>query len=248
MKMKKLLLVIHASLCSNELLRIPLLRLSGKNVLWHVWNRMSPLFSLHNTVLVTSSHQEDRELINWAKKQGMYCHIDKNDDPIEHLLHLSECFASKILVQISGNAPLIDPILIESMIQQFVHTYPDFLSAREHSGFPSGLTANIFYQSALKKAKKLFKKKEERRHFLSLVYRQPYSRHFCAMRLLATDPYRYPKWNFLIKREEEWQLIKNIYENLYKGITIPLTEVFSFLQKTQRIVDNSKHCSHSLIH
>jgi len=172
--MSKITAIIQARTGSNRFPKKMLHKIDNETMIWHVINRIKNVKSIQQIVLVTTEREEDQKLLEIAKKSEINGFVGKEIDVLDRFFQCAKKFDADPIIRITGDCPLIDPFLIEKMIQFFVENKFDYISNRIEPTFPDGLDTEIFTFHAIEKAKLNARLKSDLEHVLLKI--QNYSR------------------------------------------------------------------------
>lgn len=126
--------------------------------------RLSKSKLIDQIVLATSIDEKNKPLIKKVEELGFACFQGKESDVLDRYIKAAEEYHADVIVRITGDCPLVDPLLVDDCIQRFKEKKIDYLSNTNPPSFPDGLDIEIIQYSALKKASLLTKKFYDREH------------------------------------------------------------------------------------
>ena len=121
-----------------------MLELSGKPVIEQIFHQLSFSKKLADVVLATSTSKEDEVLTEWAKNNNIKYFTGSLDNVLQRFYESAKKYRAEIIVRITGDCPLIDPEVIDKMIEQFLNSDLDYLTNNNPPTFPDGLDVEIF--------------------------------------------------------------------------------------------------------
>lgn len=173
MSEKKITVMIQARTGSSRLPGKVLSKIQNQNMIWHVINRVKKIKSVQQIALITTTKDSDQILLDIAKKENI---IGFGGDEYNVLDRHYQC-ALKIsadpIIRITSDCPVIDPTLVEEMLQFFLtHNY-DYVSNIHPPTFPDGLDVEIFSFETLQKTCLNAKLKSEMEHVTPYIEKHP---------------------------------------------------------------------------
>ncbi len=230
-------LVVQARNGSTRFPKKMMADLVGKKAIEWVLTRLSKL-KVDVKVLATSILEEDKELINIAKRFVWYALAGHPTDVLSRYAKAVEDFSLDLVVRITGDCPLIDPELVQKALSKALEENVDYLvltgiidgfdvevikgewilRAYQRAKLPSEREHVSPYISKSKKAKKLFYKihEEDLSHIhLSLDYPEDLVIIERIIKTLGKEDFTY---------EEVVKLIKEKPEILKREKEIPVNE------------------------
>ena len=163
------LAIIQARTNSNRLPGKVLKEICGVPMILFQINRLKKSKNIDKIVLATSINKEDDYLAQLVKESGNEVFRGDLDDVLERFYNCSRLYKSRNIIRLTGDCPLIDPFLIDEMIQNFIEMDWDYLSNCADSdklSVPDGFDAEIFKSQVLEKAFQNANLPSEREHVL----------------------------------------------------------------------------------
>ena len=103
-------------------------------------------------VLATSTDERNLPLVEHVQNLGYVCMRGSENDVLQRYLDAATQVDADVLVRITGDCPLVDPVLVDRAIDEFLSQSLDYLSNTSPATFPDGLDIEIFTIGALKRA------------------------------------------------------------------------------------------------
>jgi len=234
--------IIQARMGSSRLPNKVMLEICEKPVLWHVVNRTSNSRKIDKIVVATSEDRGNDLIREYCAENGIECTSGSENDVLDRYYKALEHINiedDNLVVRITADCPLIDPVIIDKVIERHIDTNSDYTSNCIESTFPDGLDCEVFKASVLKKAWKEAKLKSEREHVTLYIRNHP--------EIFKIESYKGDKdlseQRWTLDEKEDFQLIKEIYEELYNENNIFLTDrILSLLENRPSLINiNSVH-------
>ncbi len=165
----KTTMMIQARVGSSRLPRKVLAKIQNKPMIWHVINRAKKVKNVKQIVLLTTTKNSEQALLQIAKKKNILGYAGSELDVLDRFYKASLEFSADPIIRITGDCPLIDPLLIEKMIEFYNNNNYDLISNTIIPTFPDGLDTSVFSFSVLKKTWKNAKLKSEREHVVPYI-------------------------------------------------------------------------------
>ena len=218
-KQSKNLCVIQARMGATRLPGKVLKKVNGIALLEHEINRMKKAERINKIIVATSDKKDDDKINKLCRQIKIDCFRGSEDDVLDRYYQCAlEYPEYGNIIRITGDCPLIDPIVIDNVIIFFEKNNFDYVSnnfdvpgdtAKET--FPDGMDVEIFKRSALCESAKKAKLPSEREHVTlyinknkkfkkgNLSAEQDWS-HF---RLTVDNPADFEVVKFLIKNSRQ---------------------------------------------
>jgi len=145
--MTRVVAVVQARLGSSRLPGKVLRPLAGKPVLWHVLHRLGKCRRVDAIVVATTEQAVDDALVDYSRAEGVVVVRGPEDDVLGRYVMAAEQSHADVVVRVTGDAPLIDPAIIDLLINTLVGEGAEFCTGRPdvptiHEGF-SPLTTSL---------------------------------------------------------------------------------------------------------
>jgi spore coat polysaccharide biosynthesis protein SpsF (cytidylyltransferase family) len=214
---------------SSRLKRKALLDLNGKPLILHLLLRLKKSKKLDDVILCTSTHPNDRVLLEIAKENGFKSFAGSEDDVMDRFIYAGEEENADIIVRITGDNPLTDPEIIDQMIKSHINSNADYTRM---DGLPIGITAEVIAFKALKKA---FQLAEDSRHSEYMTYYfTEYPEIFKLNILQAPENINRPHYRLTVDYSEDYELLQKIF-NHFNQSDFLIDDVVEFLDRNPKI-------------
>ena len=108
--------------------------------------------SIDEIVLATTTNVDDQPLVNEALNLNIRSFRGDEDDVMGRVISTGEFSNAEILVEITGDCPIIDPLIIEESINIFQNNSYDYVSNALIRSYPDGMDTQVFLLDTLKKS------------------------------------------------------------------------------------------------
>jgi spore coat polysaccharide biosynthesis protein SpsF len=214
--------------------------LSGKPMLWHVLNRLSYSKLIDKVVVATTTDSLDNNTEDFCKENKIDFYRGSIDDVLTRYYEAALEFEAGIIIRITSDCPLIDPVIVDKMLNEFVNdpNCCDYLSNVVKRTFPRGLDTEIFSFDALEKAFAEAETGSEREHVTQYIYSHP---NLFTIKNYANDvDYSFYRWT--VDTEEDFKLIEEIYNSLYtSGELFLFDDVLRLFEKNHSLININKN-------
>ena len=124
----------------------------GKPMLWHVANRVQQARKVDRVVIATSTAAVDDVIAEFCKSSGIACHRGSETDVLDRFYQAARVEHADTLVRVTADCPLIDPAIIDQVIEQYQAGDLDYASNALVRTYPDGLDTEVFSVAALETA------------------------------------------------------------------------------------------------
>lgn len=215
---------------------------SNKPNLYHVYHRVKKSERIDRIVIATSNEEKDELVFEFCIKENINCFRGSEDDVLDRFYQCSKQFGlieNDILVRITADCPLIDPGVIDEVIEYFEKNQYDYVSNVIEPTYPDGLDVEVFTFSALKKSWNNAVLNSEREHVTPYIIKNDVIFRIGSYKN-KTDLSNF-RWT--LDEIEDYEFINTIYKSLYRPDAFFSTnDVLLFLKNNPKLNEiNNKH-------
>ena len=199
------------------------------------------LLSKRITKLIVATTNEDgaEYIINIAKKKNVDFFQGSVDDVLSRFYHAAKLETPDYIVRITSDCPLVDPVIIDMVIDECVKSDFDYVSNTMNPTYPDGIDVEVFKFSALEQAFNEASLKSDREHVTPYIWRNSsYKGGGIFKSNNIENSIDYSSYRITVDTEEDFQVIKFLIENL--GVNKSWIEYVNFLDKNKHIKDINK--------
>lgn len=237
---KKVICSIEARMGSSRLPGKVLLPVLGRPLLSYLIERIKLVKLVDEIVLATTINSEDDLLESFASKEGIRVYRGSEEDVMGRVLGAVESANGEIVVEITGDCPLIDPEITDQVIRTYLVNSVDYVSNNNIRSYPDGMDVQVFSRDALKRSMELTQNPLDREHVTLHIRNHP--ELFSRINLVAPQRLNLPSLGLTLDEIADYDLIKIIIENLYPRNKLFLCdEVLSYLNSNPQLLNLNKH-------
>jgi len=237
----KIIAAIQARFTSKRLPGKVMLELENKPVIWHIYQRLKSTPSIDNVVLSIGDADENQIIKTFAQNEKIPIYQGSEVDVIERLYKTTEIFGGDLMIRITADCPLVDPKIVENMIQ-FYKKDPkkfDIITNCKKPTFPHGFDVEIYSKKILKEMNQNINDKRLREWFPVYIDKNLEKfkiHHFTNDKNLSS-------YRLTIDYPEDYKLIKKIFAEFYsKNKNFGMEDIICFLRNKPELLEiNSKY-------
>lgn len=158
--------LIQARMGSTRLPGKTLKEVNGKTLIEIMLHRLEKCQKIDKIIVATSVEKNNDELEQHVKDLGHYCFRGSENDVLDRFYKAIKNEQYDYVVRLTADCPLIDPVLIDKVIQTTIASEKDYGSnispGKEH--FPDGQDTEVFKYKVLEDAWTRAKLLSEREH------------------------------------------------------------------------------------
>jgi spore coat polysaccharide biosynthesis protein SpsF len=217
--------------------------LSGYNkpLLLHTIERIKKSQLIKDVIVATTNKKIDDIICQICQKYKISFFRGSSDDVLSRYFHCAKKFKTDVIVRITSDCPLIDPLLIDKIIEIFMKKNKDidYLSNLHPATFPDGFDIEVFNYLSLKRSYMKAKKKFQREHVTPYIWDNK--------NIFNIDNFKLNNRNYqnthrlTLDYLDDYKLIWLIYKKLYpQKKFFDLSDILKFLKKNPNLLRINK--------
>lgn len=207
----------------------------GKPMIELLIERIRRSKTVDKIVIATTTKKPDDAIVAYARKLGVGFFRGSEQNVVQRVTRAMEAAEAEIVVQLTGDNPLVDPNIIDRMVRIYRANKLDYISNKLVRTFPIGLDVQVSSLSILQKSLKLAKDKPTQEHLYLSIYENP--GRFRLFNLVAEPELCRPELRFTMDTKEDFDFICAIYKHFYKRENyFTSRQIIKFLDSHPKIV------------
>jgi spore coat polysaccharide biosynthesis protein SpsF len=202
---------IEARMTSSRLPGKVLLKASGKPMLEHLVNRLRVVPSLNGIVIATTMNKTDDVLEEFSKKIGIGCYRGSENDVMNRVIGAADSVGADVVVEITGDCPIIDQQIVEQTIRMFNANQADYVSNAQIRSYPIGMDTQVLRLETLKRSASMTSDALEHEHVTLHIRNHP--EIFSQLHLVAPPETHWPELGLTLDEPNDYELLKKIIEH-----------------------------------
>lgn len=222
-----------------------LLEIKGKPVLEILIERLSKSKYIDQIIIAATENPLDQKIEQLAERLGIFIFRGSEEDVLGRVVNAVEAVNGDIIVEITGDCPLIDPEVVDYVIREYLEHFPEFdyvtnigYVGNEVREIPIGMDVRVFSFSELKRISEITTDKEDREHVSLYFFRD--GKNFYKLFNVRTPQ----KWKrdysprLALDTKEDFEFIEKIYEALSEdNAEFSLEDILNFLDKNKKLLE-----------
>jgi spore coat polysaccharide biosynthesis protein SpsF len=208
----KVVATIEARMTSSRLPGKVLLSAMGEPMLAHLVRRLKAVPSIDAIVIATTVNTSDQPIVDFAHAAGVGCFRGSESNVMSRVLGAAESAGADVIVEITGDCPIIDPDIVEQTIRMFFHHSVDYMSNAVIRSYPDGMDVQVFSRESLRTASERTDNPRDLEHVSRYIYQHP--NEYRIGHLVAPPSLHWPELGLTLDEEDDYLLLKQIIEAL----------------------------------
>ena len=226
----KTVIISQARMTSTRLPGKVLKKIAGKSLLEYQIERLSRSRIADEIVIATTTNETDLPIVELCERLNVCYHRGSEADVLSRYYDAAIKFKADIVVRVTSDCPVIDPMVIDSVISYFLEKYPDvdYISNTQERSFPRGMDTEVFSIQALTEAFNEAITKPDREHVTPYI--RYHSDRFKLEGLAYHENQGSHRWT--VDTEEDLSFVSKIIDALYpEKVDFTLEDILNLLEK-----------------
>jgi len=240
----KIVTVIQARSGSSRLANKIFLTLTGKPLLYRMFERVAASELKGTIVIATTTESSDDNVESFCKDHKINIYRGHQTDLLDRHYQAAKIFSADAVIKIPSDCPLIDSKVIDKVIQFYLNNINnyDYVSNLHPATYPDGNDVEIMSFNTLEKAWNNAEREFEREHTTPFIWENP-DKFRIGNVLWETGLDYSMTYRFTIDYPEDYEFIKKVYDELYpKKPDFSLEDILNLLNENKEIKKiNSKY-------
>ena len=235
---KKIAAIVQARITSTRLPGKVLMDIEGKPMLWHTINRLKMAKKIDEIILAIPNTKKNDILVEFAEEDNLKYFRGSEEDVLSRYYLAAKKFNCDIIIRITSDCPLIDPKVVDLIIEKHLKSGSDYTSNVMKRTFPRGLDVEVFNFNVLEKVSQKAQSNPEKEHVTLYVRNHP--KEFFLVNIENNQDISEMRWT--VDEIADLEFIREIYKRLYKKNKIFLMkDIVDLLRKYPALMEINKN-------
>jgi len=200
--------LIQARMKSSRLPGKVLKAMNGQPMLEHVFRRVSRVKGIGSVVVVTSNTSDDDAIEQFCVEKGFKVFRGSENDVLDRCYQAAKLYHATTVIRVTGDCPLIDPIVLDRMANEFQRGKLDYVGISGSYTYPDGFGAEVVSFEALERVHREARTTSEREHVTVYI-----RNHADQFRIQLIDNERYHPFielHFSVDDEKDFAFVEHL--------------------------------------
>lgn len=147
----KIICIVQARMGSERLPGKVMREINGKPMISYTLNALKKSRYIDQVILATSTLEINNPLAEYVSKNGFELFRGSEENVLERFKMVSDKYNGDIIIRVTGDCPLIDPIIVDNVVTKFMMYDYDYVRLDVPNTFQRGFDVEVFSKSALDK-------------------------------------------------------------------------------------------------
>ena len=237
---RKIIATIEARMASSRLPGKVLLPAAGKPLLQHMIERVQRSLYVQEVVLAMPVGKDNDPIADLAIEIDVPYYRGSEVDVLSRVVKAARSRHGDIIVQLTGDCPLLDPRLIDECVEKYLEMKWDYVANELVRTYPIG------FDVAVMSADLLASTLEEpdlddvdREHVTTYIVERPEKYSLCNVN--AAPHLDHPELQVTLDTPNDYKVIQHVFNNFYfKNTDFNAEDVIGFLLNSPEIAEINK--------
>lgn len=243
----KIIATIEARMNSSRLPGKVVKPILGRPILELLIERLRLAQRLSDVVVATTTNPADDAIEDLASTLGVGCYRGSEADVLDRVLKAAKSVNAEVIVEITGDCPLIDPGVVDRLVDCFLTKKVDYVANTLYRTFPRGFDTQVFATRTLEKVSCLTQDPADREHVSLYIYEHP--ERFLLYNVESGLPEKHWHHRLTVDTPEDFTLIETIFERLYpQNPAFTLNDVIDLLEREPELTEINQEIRQKALH
>lgn len=206
--------IIESRMTSKRLPGKNLKPILGQPMVCRLIERVRQAKTVNAICLATSDDPSDQPLEDIARQEGIACYRGSLEDVLDRVLKAAQSVRADMLVEITGDCPLMDPRILDAAVRRLAAGDVDYIiNVLDKLSFPIGFDVQVYPVALLAEVARLTQDPYDRVNVTPYIYHHP--ERFRVLNLAAPPALDRPRYRLCVDHPDDFEVISDIFEALY---------------------------------
>ena len=231
--------IIQARVGSSRLPGKVMMKIDDENtVLEYVIKQLSFCKLIDKKIIATTNLEQDNVIEEAAKKLGLEFFRGSSENVLDRYYECAKRFSVEHILRITSDCPLIDPEIVDRVIEEYLTKKYDYVSNTLIRTFPVGMDVEIFSFNILEKTWRNATLTSEKEHVTPYIRNK--KGNFKLKNILNVE--KMDHLRLTLDRTEDFNLIKKVIMKINKR-PIVMEDILDLFSKQPELVKINGHIS-----
>lgn len=236
----KVVCIVEARFNSTRLPGKVLMPILGEPMLGRLIERLKLARTVDEIVVATTDSAADDAVAATAERMGSHTLRGSENDVLDRVVKAAQSREADVIVEVTGDCPLIDPGLVDKVVGDFLVGGADFVSNILPHTTPRGTDVRVFRAADLAEINAKSTDPADHEH-VSLHFWEHLDRYQC--RNVEMDlPEVVSELRLTVDTAEDLELVRAIYSGLYeRNPAFNLVDILDYLNANPHLLQINRH-------
>lgn len=232
--------IVQARMTSSRLPGKILRPILGRPMLELLLERLQRARRLDGVVVATTTNRADDAVEELALRMDVGCFRGSESDVLERVLRAARAHAVDVIVEITGDCPLVDPEVVDAVVDAYREAEVDYASNTLRRTFPRGFDTQVFSTRVLEDVARLTGDPLDHEHVSLYIYEHP--DRYVLRNVDSGLPETFWDLRLTVDAIEDFTLVSEVFQCLYPTRpSFGLRDVVELLASRPELIEINRH-------
>jgi spore coat polysaccharide biosynthesis protein SpsF len=236
----RIVATIQARMRSERLPGKVLLPILGRPNLELMIERLRRARHVDDVWIATTDDASCDPIEDLARRLSVGCFRGSEEDVLDRVIRTGDAAGADLIVETTGDCPLIDPPTVDLVIERFLDGGVDYCSNVITRTYPRGMDTQVFPLAVLKQVATLTSDPVDHEHVSYYIYQHP--ERFRLRNVESGLPAGVVELRLTLDTADDFTLIRAVYGELYPSRPdFTLSDVLALFERRPELADINRH-------
>jgi len=232
----KTVVIIQARMGSTRFPNKVMKKVNGISLIELLLTRLSKANEVEQIVVATTIDPRNLVLEKHVEALGYSVFKGSENDVLERYYQAAQLHQADIVVRVTGDCPLIDPVVVDRVIREFKDSRLDYVSNISPPTYPDGLDTEVFSFQALKRAHEDSTESREREHVTPYIRE---SGNFLMGNVPHSEDCSHERWT--VDEPEDFDVVEGIFNSFHPNVHFSWLDILDLRKSQPEIFSANQH-------
>ena len=232
----KVIAIIQARMGSTRFPNKVMRSICGTPMIGLLLERLAKAKRIDQIVLATSEDPRNDPLAKYVRELGYAVYQGSEDDVLDRYYQVAKEAGADTVVRITGDCPLIDPVLVDAVIDSLLNSGVDYATNTSPPTYPDGLDTEVFSFRALEIAWHQAREPRQREHVTPYIRE---SKQFTHSNYPNDSDLSGERWT--VDEPEDLDVVQGVFEHFHPRRDFAWSEVLALSNERQELFMANRH-------
>jgi glutamate-1-semialdehyde 2,1-aminomutase len=232
----KIIAIVQARMGSTRLPNKVMMPVRGVPMIELLLRRLAGARRVDRIVLATSDDPRNRPLAEHVRALGYDVFVGSERDVLDRYHRAAVPHRPDAVIRITGDCPLMDPALVDQVVELYLASGADYASNINPPTFPDGLDIEVFSFAALERAAREATQPAEREHVTPYLRQSP-----AFKRANLANPQDCSKQRWTVDEAPDFAVVEAVFATFHPRTDFSWGEILALRRKSPEIFLMNQH-------
>ena len=209
---------------------------NGKPLIEYLLLRVAKAKLIDKVVVASSVNSNNDPLVSFVNSLGFETYRGSEQDVLSRFYEAAKFHKATTVLRITADCPLVDPNLIDSLIEEYFNSGTDYATNTLPPTYPDGLDIEVFSFQSLERAYQEAVAPNEREHVTPYIR---YSGQFKIHNTVNKIDYSDRRWT--VDEVDDFEVVSNIFQYFHPDIYFDWENIIKIENLRPEMFQKNKH-------